>query len=280
MAGLHTLTAAANIALSISILALTISSVRNGRRPAHGRSWLFFAAASCTLVVHALFDALDSGSSPDAGIFEVATIALLGAGFVLLYGADRDEIRSLHASSQRDQLTQLFNLSTFRAIAGTRIAASIAHGRSSAVGILDLDEFKSVNDTFGHAAGDRTLQLVATAIRASLRASDVAGRYGGDEFVVLLDGCDSAGAERILHRIRHTLVALSAAAGEPVSLSAGVACFPECGSTIDGLVGRADEALLLAKRAGKNGVRLAAHPGHNTLTLRTSGLEPAEGSGQ
>ena len=99
--------------------------------------------------------------------------------------------------------------------------------------------------------------VVLLAVRASLRSSDVAARYGGDEFIVLLDGCDDEGAARIVHRIRHTVGALSSGAGEPISLSAGIASFPACGDDLDELIRQADDALFVAKRAGKNDVRHA-----------------------
>jgi diguanylate cyclase (GGDEF)-like protein len=260
MTGLSTLITAANVALSISIFALTVSSLRNRRGPAHGRSWLFFAAASLTLLAHAIVEALEPTSPEVAGVFEIATVSLLGGGLVLLYGADRDELRRLQGAAERDPMTQLYNLQVFRTLADARLSTTAA--TALAVAVLDLDSFKDVNDTFGHPAGDRTLRLVATAIRASLRASDIAARYGGDEFVLLLDGCDGASAERILHRIRSTVAALSTAAGEPVSLSAGIASSPECGRAIDELIQRADAALLLAKRGGKNDVRHAPTPEH------------------
>lgn len=261
--GLSTLMTAANVALSISIFALTVSSLRNGRRPSHGRSWLFFAAASLTLLVHASVEAISPGTLQEvAGVFEIATIALLGGGFVLLYGADRDELRRLQAAAELDPMTQLYNLRVFRTLADARLAAATNDRTPLAVAVLDLDGFKDVNDTFGHPAGDRALRLVATAIRASLRASDVAARYGGDEFALLLNGCDAPSADRILHRIRNTVAALSSAAGEPVSLSAGIASFPECGGGIDELVQRADAALLAAKRGGKNDVRHATAAEH------------------
>ena len=254
--GLLTLTAAANVALALSIFALTISSLRSGRRPSHGRSWLFFAAASGTLVLHALLEALPGSPSEVTAIFEVATIALLGCGFVLLYGSDREELRRLQTAAERDPMTQLYNLRTFRDLADARLGAA-APADGLAIAVLDLDGFKQVNDTHGHPAGDRALRLVATAVRASLRTSDLAARYGGDEFILLLDDCDDAAAQRILHRIRSTVQALSIGVGEPISFSAGLASYPECGRTFDQLVHRADEALFVAKRAGKNDVRSA-----------------------
>ena len=92
--GFHSVTAAANLALALSILALTLSSLRHRLRPAHGRSWLFFAAASVTLVLKSVLEALDYNTDLGA-VFEVATAALLGGGFVFLYGADSDELRRL-----------------------------------------------------------------------------------------------------------------------------------------------------------------------------------------
>ena len=253
---LHTLTSAANVALALSILALTVSSLRSGGRPSHGRSWLFFAAASGTLMTQALVGALEVGDSSVSDIFGVATTALLGGGLVYLYGADRDELRRLQSAAERDPMTQLYNLRTFRVLADARLGAAGDRG-VLAIAVLDLDGFKRVNDTHGHPAGDRALGLVATAVRASMRASDVAARYGGDEFILLLDGCDDSAADRIVQRIRNTVSALSIGVGDPLTVSAGVATYPSCGSALDDLVRRADDALLEVKRAGKNDVRHA-----------------------
>jgi diguanylate cyclase (GGDEF)-like protein len=252
--GLQTLMSAANVALALSILALTVSSLRSGGRPSHGRSWLFFAAASGTLVVHALLETTDRADI--AGIFEVATAALLGGGFVLLYGADREELRRLQSDAERDPMTQLYNLRMFRALASARLEASGEDARL-AIAVIDLDGFKQVNDTHGHPAGDQALRLVATAVRASLRTSDLAARYGGDEFVLLLDRCDDAAADRIVQRIKQTVQALSGGVGYPISFSAGLAVYPTIGRDLDTLIRQADDALFVAKRAGKNDVRHA-----------------------
>jgi len=254
--GLHTLTAAANVALALSIFALTVSSLRNGQRPAHGRSWLFFAAASATLVLHAVMDALGPGFPEDiASLLEVMTTGLLAGGFVYLYGADREELHRLKDAAERDPMTQLYNVRTFRVLASARLEAIGPDGL--AIVVVDLDGLKQLNDTRGHPAGDRALRLLATAVRASLRGSDIAARYGGDEFLLLLDGCDDASGERIVHRIRNTLQALSSGAGEPISFSAGLASSPACGRDLDELIRSADDALIEAKRAGKNDLRHA-----------------------
>ena len=253
--GLQTLLSAANVALALSILALTLSSLRSGGRPSHGRSWLFFAAASGTLVLHALLEATDRAPGL-AALFEVATAALLGGGFVFLYGADREALRRLQSEAERDAMTQLYNLRMFRALAIARLEASGDDARL-AIAVIDLDGFKQVNDTHGHPAGDQALRLVATAVRASLRTSDIAARYGGDEFILLLDRCDDAAADRIVQRIKHTVQALSGGVGDPISFSAGLAVYPSVGRDLDTLIREADAALFVAKRAGKDGIRSA-----------------------
>lgn len=248
----------ANFALAISIVALTLSVQRVRRRPVHAQSWFFFGAAALTLLAHAGLDLAGPTFVGWSALAEVATTALLGVGLVRLYGADRDGLHELQTHATRDTLTGLMNLRTFRREAAARLARSAAHGGHCAIAVVDVDGFKGVNDAQGHPAGDRVLQAVSTAIQANLRASDLAGRYGGDEFVVLLDRCDRAEAKRITERIRWSVEVLSRAAGGQVSLSCGVAICPDAGTDVDALIERADDALLGVKRSGKNDVRLVA----------------------
>lgn len=248
----------ANFAFAISIVALTLSAQRVRRRPIHAQSWLFFGASALTLLTHASLDLAGAAYAGWSAIAEVLTTALLGGGFVRLYGADRDGVHALQANAAEDTLTGLLNLRSFKAEAGERVIRTVENRGRCAVAILDLDGFKGVNDTYGHPAGDRVLQAVATAIRANLRAADIAGRYGGDEFVILFDRCERAEARRIAERIRWSVEVLTNAAGGRVSLSCGIAICPDSGVGIDALIDRADAMLLAVKRGGKNGVRLAA----------------------
>jgi diguanylate cyclase (GGDEF)-like protein len=121
--------------------------------------------------------------------------------------------------------------------------------------MADVDRFKTINDSRGHAAGDAALRAVGEALRAELRASDILTRWGGDEFLVLLRGCDLAHARELAERVR----AASAAAASPhggLSLSVGVAeRRPD--EPFERAIGRADDALLIAKRAGRDRVALA-----------------------
>ncbi|MGH2450372.1 MAG: GGDEF domain-containing protein [Candidatus Limnocylindria bacterium] len=252
----HELFAGANLALALTILALTLSTFR-GRRPRHIRSWIFFGLASLTLVISTGLEVVGV-AQPLPRAFQVMTTALLAVGFAFLYGADQNEMRRVQEQAERDPMTGLYNLRTFRKLAADRLAHAGSHAGRCAVAVLDLDGFKRLNDTQGHPAGDRVLQLVARAMVANLRSSDVAARYGGDEFVLFLDRCDATEARSIVQRIRASTIALSRAVGGGVSLSGGIAPFPDCGTDIDALVRGADMALLGVKRAGKNDVRVAA----------------------
>jgi diguanylate cyclase (GGDEF)-like protein len=133
---------------------------------------------------------------------------------------------------------------------------ALSPGRHSVL-MIDVDYFKEVNDTFGHRAGDRVLSVVATCVKSQLRSADVVGRYGGDELVIALAGCDGPGAYAVAERIR-TVVAATPVVTEDgvvnVTLSIGVAG-AEHGEALHPVLARADLALYDAKRAGRACVR-------------------------
>jgi len=134
--------------------------------------------------------------------------------------------------------------------------------------LLDIDHFKSVNDRFGHAAGDRALRLIAETIRADLRSIDTLARYGGEEFVVVLPGTDLNDAITIAERLRRTIetLAVHQICGDPVSLtvSAGVTTSGPSRASMEDLLHAADRALYQAKRDGRN--RIAASPAVSDAT--------------
>jgi diguanylate cyclase (GGDEF)-like protein len=143
---------------------------------------------------------------------------------------------------------------------------------SAAVLILDLDHFKQVNDTYGHLAGDVVLQTVAAAVQAEVRDQDLVGRFGGEEFVVLLPRPEEPTytymeLQRIAERIRRSIARLAVEIPTPdgpltindVSVSIGGAVAPEDGMQVQDLVAVADTALYAAKRAGRDTVRLGLH---------------------
>ena len=147
--------------------------------------------------------------------------------------------------AEHDALTGLRNHGSFQRELGQ--AAQSAEGASFAVLMLDLDSFKSFNDTCGHPAGDALLALVAVAMRGATRAGDALYRYGGDEFAVILPGATRIEAFEVVERLRRGVAALPAPTGPRVTISAGVACYPDDGQTKDELVAAADQSLYLAK---------------------------------
>ena len=246
--------ASADLAIAISIAALSVSALRSGRRPRRMRSWLFFALASLTLVAHSAF-ATQEGQAEAAALFELVTLALFAIGFVLLYGADREQLRSIETRAELDPTTGLLNRQAFRELVAAHLRRP-RHG-PSAVAVVDLDGFKAVNDERGHPAGDEVLSLVAAAIRANLRAQDLASRYGGDEFVVFLADCPVESALPIMERIRAVVAGVTAASGSVVTASVGLALSTDGGADLDDLVRTADHALLSVKRSGKNQLLVA-----------------------
>ncbi|MFZ5476273.1 MAG: diguanylate cyclase [Myxococcota bacterium] len=162
-------------------------------------------------------------------------------------------IESTALQASLDPLTGLFN----RRAMDARIAELLASGRPFSVAIGDLDQFKVLNDTHGHGTGDRALRLFAHTLRASLRPEDIAGRHGGEEFVVLLPGSTEDEAAAALERVRAALRAALARSDVPsFTVSFGVAG-TEPGATAESLLEAADRALYRAKREGRDRVVVA-----------------------
>jgi len=149
--------------------------------------------------------------------------------------------------ARHDQLTGLLHHHAFLGELEAEVERAGRYGHELALVFFDLDDFKDVNDTLGHQAGDRVLQSFAGALRGSLRASDLAGRMGGDEFAAYLLEADDEAGTRLIARLHERLEEL----GDPseVSFSAGTAHYPDDAVDVDGLFRRADERLYSAKRA-------------------------------
>ena len=136
-----------------------------------------------------------------------------------------------------------------------RALGSSRRGIGATVMLLDVDHFKSINDTFGHAAGDELLKLVANRLRASVRDVDTVARLGGDEFAILLaDTCQPDEASIIAKRILASMQELTVIDGKAIKagLSIGIAIAPHDGATQDEILKAADRALYKAKQAGRN----------------------------
>jgi diguanylate cyclase (GGDEF)-like protein len=163
----------------------------------------------------------------------------------------------LRRRADRDPLTGFFNHRYLHERLGEEVVRSQRGRRPLSLLMLDLDDFKLVNDTFGHLFGDRVLAWAAELIKVTLRLSDVPARYGGDEFAVILPDTDAAeatrAAERILDAFRDRPFTAEQRGPVPISASIGVATFPADGRTATELIATADRALYRVKRDGGHG---------------------------
>ena len=167
-----------------------------------------------------------------------AMMAVIAAGHV----------EQLRAQADRDSLTGLLNRRAFMRELGTEIERSLRYGRRFVLALCDLDDFKSINDTDGHPAGDRALEAVAALLQGTIRASDFAFRIGGDEFALLLPETDADEAHDAVRRIVTALAGDSVLAAG-LGISFGLALFPIHGKTPEELIRCADQALYAAKRS-------------------------------
>jgi diguanylate cyclase (GGDEF)-like protein len=165
----------------------------------------------------------------------------------------------LHSAATTDELTGLYNRRALEERLAAEISRSLRHQLHTSVLLLDLDRFKVINDTMGHAAGDRLLVLVANVLRQQARALDVVGRLGGDEFLVVLPMTKPTEAQVFVGRVQANLDQLAKQHPEfgQCTLSIGVAEAPRHGSTVGAILAAADTALYRAKRGGRNTVEVA-----------------------
>jgi diguanylate cyclase (GGDEF)-like protein len=177
-----------------------------------------------------------------------ATLAFAGA--IALKNAEL--VERLQSAATTDQLTGLFNRRALEERLEAEISRSVRHQIRTTVVLLDLDRFKTINDTLGHAAGDRYLVLVSQLLRRQVRTLDVAGRLGGDEFLVILPMTNPTEAMGFVDRVLRGFATLAAEYPEfgSVSASIGVAEAPKDGLTPASVLAAADAALYMAKRQG------------------------------
>jgi diguanylate cyclase (GGDEF)-like protein len=161
--------------------------------------------------------------------------------------------RQFYELSIKDPLTGLFNRRFFYEILEREIEKSRRKEKVFTIAIGDLDNFKKINDTFGHLEGDRILTEVAQIIKDNIRKYDIAARLGGEEFAILLPETTKEEALAIIDRLREEICRRNLCEGnKKLSISFGLSSFPEDGQTLDTLLSRADRALYDAKRQGKN----------------------------
>ena len=169
----------------------------------------------------------------------------------LLIGDEPGRTARLEALALTDRLTGALNHGAFRDRLAAEVELASRHGTPLALALVDVDEFKVINDTFGHQVGDRVLVEVASTIGEHIRASDVLARIGGDEFAILMPQTDGPGAGVIAGRVHAEVGATVFAGGQRATLSIGV-CEMNDGEAAEDLVERVDRLLYSAKRHGRD----------------------------
>ncbi len=171
--------------------------------------------------------------------------------------------RSAESRASIDSLTRIRNRAATELALASEVERAARYGGPFSVVVFDVDRFKGINDTYGHAAGDGVLLHLAETVSGIIRKTDAFGRWGGDEFVLVAPGIPVSGGRSLAEKIREAVAATPAPGGIPVTISVGVSHFV-VGDSVQSVLRRADEALYEAKRAGRN--RAATN-----RCLRTSG---------
>ena len=191
---------------------------------------------------------------------QLAPVILVAYITTMLSSDIRRALVHIRDLSQTDELTGVLNMRAFTALADRVSRQATRYSHPYSIAMIDSDSLKSVNDEFGHQAGNRLLKMLVQCIQQQLRETDIVARYGGDEFVVLLPETTSAGAEKMAKRVRERVaVAVLATRDKQISstVSIGIASYPEHASDLETVMEQADQALYTSKTSGKNRVTIA-----------------------
>jgi diguanylate cyclase (GGDEF)-like protein len=184
----------------------------------------------------------------------INSIIALGFGFSLIWLALFTQRTRLQTLAITDGLTGLLNRRAFEEALQRELAWSQRHGNATGVVLIDLDYFKSINDTYGHAAGDEVLRRVSAVLPVGLRGSDAVARFGGEEFILMLRNANLLQTNMIAERIRQQVEVLRNLPGpSKITVSIGVAV-SSAADTVESLLKKTDDALYRSKRAGRNTV--------------------------
>jgi diguanylate cyclase (GGDEF)-like protein len=257
-----------NIMFVIAALFTVIVCVLAWRRGNRAAGW--FLIAWCVLEGFTIAAALrflsTSRVDSDALYYYGLPLSMVAASILVALGvadrlrAQRAALSDAERRAQTDPLTGVLNRRSLIERLDAACTRAKARGLPIALLFIDLDHFKQINDTFGHPAGDACLRAIIAPIHAELRQSDVIGRYGGEEFVVILSSADAAAATPIAQRILERVADVRVSGfGSPISVtcSIGIATSDTLGIWGEPLLAQADAAVYAAKRSGRNQIHLA-----------------------
>ena len=170
--------------------------------------------------------------------------------------------------ARTDFLTGVLNARFFHELAQMEINRSVRYKRPFTIAFIDVDNFKTINDTFGHTTGDAVLRSIAMNIKSHLRRTDIVARVGGDEFVMLLPETNAQTAPLVIFNMQSALLNEMNESGWPITFSIGVLTLSAPPITVDEVLGRADKLMYIVKNSGKNNVQYAIHPTEETAALK------------
>jgi diguanylate cyclase (GGDEF)-like protein len=163
--------------------------------------------------------------------------------------------------ARTDHNTRLANSRAFLEAASVEVDRAQRYHHSLCIAYIDIDDFKWINDRFGHQAGDEVLRTVASTLKANLRSSDLVGRLGGDEFGILFPETNYDAADVISRKLMDNLKVVVARSNWPISFSMGIACCTDPHCDVNAILSRADALMYAVKLSGKNGIKLESMDG-------------------
>jgi diguanylate cyclase (GGDEF)-like protein len=217
---------------------------------------LVVAALPITIVGWQALENTDDFGWSAVIIASLITVAAIVARQHIAVRDSRLQTSRLSQQIGRDPLTGLLNRSRIGQQIDSELAQAKAAGRALGLALIDIDNFKAVNDTHGHSTGDQVLYSIASILSRACRDSDFAARYAGDEFLLVLPGLDLDDAhlvgERLLNEVSRYSNSIAPSLGIEISISIGIAVSRQCRKQANHLIGIADAAMYEAKDAGKN----------------------------
>jgi diguanylate cyclase (GGDEF)-like protein len=281
---LESLACAAIIAIGLSlmvVITLVDAFVKSGAGydefyllPIVSAAWLTrstaggVAMAALAVALRMINDVVFHSVSIPLAMSEAVVHLLLYLGVVLLLGLVRRDRDLQEALAVTDSLTGVANARFLRTAALTELERSRRYGHALSLTYIDIDDFKAVNDTFGHQEGDRILKRVATIAKNSIRSIDVLARLGGDEFVVLMPETGPRNARGTAKRLSRALDGVDTSGGSAVTCSVGLVTYRDLPRTVEDLLSGGDDVMYEAKSAGKNLVR------HMTIDKEPVAIRP------
>ena len=228
---------------------------------------VFAILSSCVWI---LVDLWSGDSNRAANLFAYMWNATARLGFFLLpvfmirLNRAMEHEKTL---ARTDFLTGALNARFFHEMAQMEINRSFRYKRHFTLAFIDVDNFKNINDTFGHTEGDTVLRTIATKIKSHLRKTDIVARVGGDEFVVLLPETDAQTAPIAISNMQRALLKEMAENGWAVTFSIGVLTLTAPRLSVDEMLGRADQLMYVVKNGSKNNIHHASYP-EETIAIK------------